>query len=95
MEMNKEEKAVQFHLWIDNGACDKYLNEQEVQQHIKYLEGRLKSEEASCEEWRKRYWDEFTRFQDACYAMQTMLNVSKEIVNKYTDKIKVWENEKL
>ena len=89
--MNKEEKAVQFHLWIDNGACDKYLPAKEVQQHINYLEERLKSEEASCEEWCKRYWDEFTRFQDACYAMQTMLNVSKEGVSKYTDKIKVWE----
>ena len=94
MEMNNREKAVRFHLFVDNGKSEKYLNEQEVQEHIKYLEACLKSMKANRDEMYKQYFDEFLRFQDACYAMRTMVNVTKEISDKYIEKIKVWENDK-
>lgn len=95
MGMNNEENAVRFHLFIDNGKSEKYLNEREVQEHIKYLEACLKSMKANRDEMYKQYFNEFLRFQDACYAMRTMVNVTREISEKYTDKIKVWENDRV
>ena len=95
MEIYKGVKAVRFHLFIDDGKSEKYLNEQEVQEHIKYLEACLQSMNANRDEMYKLYSDEFLRFQDACYAMRTMVNVTKEISDKYIEKIKVWENDKL
>lgn len=84
----EEKKNNEERFCLTIGGETKYLNAEEVQREIDYLEISLRHSREQQQTWYKFYTEEFSRYNDACEAMNAIVDCAIQISKVHTDHLK-------